>query len=168
MASIALGMNGGGSRKWRLLSIVGLVATAAPVPAAPARQSSLERTLTARLEATFHGEIWEKSDAHRFVSEFYAVDAVGTMEGAATVWKGREALTGLMVDVMKTYASFDYSVYSTVATGPKSAYQFVLLRGVPKDPKAAELKLKCLYTWTRTTDGWRVAADMCASGEMDK
>jgi ketosteroid isomerase-like protein len=134
--------------------------------AAGAAPSRLEATLTARLEKTFHGDIWNRKDAAGFVSEFYSDDALGTMEGAPTIWRGREAFTKLMTDVMKEYASIDFQVHSTTATGPGSAYQFVLLHA-PASGKTAELKLKCLYVWKKGAKGWRVAADMCASGGMD-
>jgi ketosteroid isomerase-like protein len=146
-------------------ALTGLLLFAA-IPASAAR-STLEQVLSARLEKTFHGEAWKNEDASEFVSEFYSADALGTMEGAPTIWRGHEALTKLMVDVMQEYATVDFRVHSTSATGPRSAYQFVLLHA-PANGKTAELKLKCLYVWKKGANGWRVAADMCASGEMDR
>ncbi len=117
--------------------------------------------------AAVTGDIWANKQAAKFVSEFYTKDAVGTMEGATTVYRGADALTKLMGPFMENYQPMQFHSYRITGLGAKAASQFVLIDVIPKDPKATTLHFKCLYAWTKTSQGWRVASDLCATGGME-
>ncbi len=150
------------------------VATAMAISQSPAaakqslQDDDVASALDSRLAQTFKGEPWTHHDAARFVAEFYTPDAVGTMQGAATAWRGTSALTGLMTGVMQTYQSVDYHIDSTHTMSRDAAYQFVVLDAVPVDATKPHDMLKCLYVWQKLSAGWRVAADMCSAGDLEK
>jgi hypothetical protein len=145
---------------------IAVLATLAICTSARAEDGGLVKALNARLEQVY-GTIWSHNEADRFVSELYADDATGTMEGAPTVWRGRAQLTKLIAEFMHDYKLLRFHSDRIVSLGPRAASQFLTYEAVPNDPKAPTLYLKCLYAWTKTARGWRIASDMCANGAMN-
>ena len=150
------------NRIWQIAALLAL----AVCSSVRAEDGELTRALNARLDLVF-GKIWTNKEAERFVNELYVEDATGTMEGAPTVWRGREELTKLIADFMRDYKSLHFHSYRIVKLGPRAASQFLTYEAVPSDLQAPTLYLKCLYAWTRTERGWRIASDMCANGAMN-
>ena len=64
------------------------------------QEDDVASALDLRLAQTFKGEPWIHHDAALFVAEFYTPDAVGTMQGAATAWRGTSALERFSINLV--------------------------------------------------------------------
>lgn len=146
------------------LSLLALSALASDRGDAPLAQSLQERLDYA------YGELFAARDPIRLTDELVTEDAVIASGEAATVWHGRKACIALVKELMQTYSVIRPRAVVTRRLGESSAYQFVEfeLHSESADRRDTTTHAKSLYVWTKTSKGWRVAADLFAPGAFER
>ncbi|MNF33412.1 hypothetical protein D3C84_142260 [compost metagenome] len=87
-----------------------------------------------------------------------------TGEQTPTLYTGTAQLTELVESLVKDSKSADIALNRVTALDKDSAYSWVTWTVVPNEGEP--FKMKSLFVWKQTPQGWRVVADMYASGEI--
>ncbi len=125
-------------------------------------QAELTQALRERLDVV--ETKWGQKDAAGIVAETYLSETEITGEQTPTLYTGTAQLTELVESLVKDSKSADIALNRVTALDKDSAYSWVTWTVVPNEGEP--FKMKSLFVWKKTPQGWRVVADMYASGEI--
>ncbi|WP_413044085.1 DUF4440 domain-containing protein [Pseudomonas sp. YJ42] len=146
------------------LTIAGLLFTAAAMPTLAADADTLKQALRERLDVV--EARWEQNDAKGIVAEAYVPETEITGEQTEPLFTGTEALTSLVESLVADSTTATIRLDRVTPLGADSAYTWVTW---DVQPNAGEpFQMKSLFVWKRMPQGWRIVADMYASGSVLK
>jgi len=125
-------------------------------------QTELTQALRERLDVV--EAKWGQKDAAGIVKETYLPETTITGEQSAPLYTGTAQLTELVESLVKDSKSADIAIDRVTALGQDAAYSWVTWTVVPNQGET--FKMKSLFVWKQTPQGWRVVADMYAAGEI--
>lgn len=107
---------------------------------------------------------WGQKDAAGIVAETYVPETEITGEQTPLLYTGTARLTELVESLVKDSKSANIAINRVTPLGKDGAYSWVTWTVVPNEGES--FKMKSLFVWKQTAQGWRVVADMYASGEI--
>lgn len=144
------------------IALAGLALAISSQLALAGSQAELTQALRERLDLV--ETKWGQKDAAGIVKETYLPETEITGEQTPTLYTGTAQLTELIETLVKDSKSTDIALNRVTALDKDSAYSWVTWTVVPNEGEP--FKMKSLFVWKKTPQGWRVVADMYASGEI--
>lgn len=142
--------------------LTGLALTITTQLAIADAQSELTKALRERLDLV--ETKWTEKDAVGIVRETYVPETEITGEQTEPLYSGTAQLTELVESLVKDSKSAEIAINRVTPLGKDNAYSWVTWTVVPNEGEP--FKMKSLFVWKQTAQGWRVVADMYASGEI--
>lgn len=143
-------------------ALAGLALAVSSQLALAGSQSELTQALRERLDVV--EAKWGQKDAAGIVAETYVPETEITGEQSTPLYTGTAQLTELIETLVKDSKSADIALNRVTALGKDAAYSWVTWTVVPNQGET--FKMKSLFVWKQTPQGWRVVADMYAAGEI--
>ncbi|ENL6836246.1 nuclear transport factor 2 family protein, partial [Pseudomonas aeruginosa] len=142
--------------------LTGLVLSAAGQTALADTQTDVTNALRERLDVV--EAKWAKKDAAGIVQETYVPETEITGEQTPALYTGSVQLNELVTSLVKDSKSASIVLNRVTPLGKDAAYTWVTWNVVPT--AGEPFKMKSLFVWKLTPKGWRIVADMYASGEI--
>jgi len=143
-------------------AVLGLTLAATSQLALAGNPDELSQALRERLDLV--ETKWAEKDATGIVRETYVAETEITGEQTEPLFTGTEQLTELVDSLVQDSRSARIVLNRVTPLGADSAYSWVTWTVQPNEGEA--FKMKSLFVWKHTPEGWRVVADMYATGEI--
>lgn len=109
-------------------------------------------------------QLWAASDASGIVAQLYTPHTQITGAGTEPLYSGIAPLTELVDALLAEPSQAHIRLDRVVPLARPAAFSWVTWQVQPDAGQA--FKMKSLFVWQRTPDGWRIVADMYAEGEI--
>ncbi len=127
-------------------------------------EQEIAEVLRGAADALLHG-----ATAAEFASMLYAPDLIVVGEGWPRAIRGVQAFLPNLNALLQGWgpnADLTFRIVDPVIAGESMATTLVDVHVAPKGAMAAAEYYRVMYAWMRTTNGWRVAAEMYTSGSF--
>lgn len=111
---------------------------------------------------------WQAGDARGIVDAVYTEQTSITGEGSPELYAGKAQLNALLSELLKEPAATRIVLNQTRVLNATAAYSWVTWDVRPANPAAKPFQMKSLFVWEKTASGWKIVADMYASGAITK
>ncbi len=109
-------------------------------------------------------QCWLAADAPAIVEQLYTEQTQITGPGEAPVYQGTRQLTELVGALIAETVKATLRIDHVQPLAQDAAYSWVTWHVQPREGEP--FKMKSLFVWERTAEGWRLQADMYAEGEI--
>lgn len=113
-------------------------------------------------------EKWAGKDADAIHRQVFMADAVVSGEGMPAPARGGAALRQLLAGMVADAKSVKLVVDGGRALGPAATLTWMTWIVTPRAEGSPEMRMQSLTVWNKTPEGWKIAADMFAQGDLTK